>query len=126
DIGTDTLYDIDNVVGGGGNDSIDGNDTANSLKGEAGKDTIHGSLAADHLDGGSGSDKLYGGTGDDTLVGGSGNDTLYGGDTAGDFDSQTDKDTVDFSAAGAHVHIDMTHGITVSGHKYQATGSATG
>lgn len=53
---------IENAVGGGGNDSLTGNELDNQL------------------DGGSGNDTLVGGGGNDTLVAGLGNDQLYGGD----------------------------------------------
>ncbi len=53
--------DIENAVGGAGNDQITGNDLNN------------------RLDGGDGADTLSGGSGDDTLVGGAGNDSIDGG-----------------------------------------------
>lgn len=61
-IGTDSLANLENVIGGGGNDTITGNGSANVLDGGLGNDAIS-SLA-----------------GDDTLVGGAGNDFLDGGD----------------------------------------------
>jgi T5SS/PEP-CTERM-associated repeat protein len=57
DIGTDTLVNIQNVIGGSGNDVIIGN----------GQDNV--------LDGGAGNDQLAGGGGNDTLIGNSGIDT---------------------------------------------------
>ena len=61
---------FENVVAGGGRDTLVGSDDANQL---------HGKRGADSLDGGDGADTLHGGTGDDTLHGGLGNDTLLGG-----------------------------------------------
>ncbi|MFO1036424.1 MAG: calcium-binding protein [Geminicoccaceae bacterium] len=58
---TDTLLNVENVYGSTGNDSITGNDLANTLWGNAGDD------------------RLVGGNGDDVLVGGPGNDILDGG-----------------------------------------------
>lgn len=55
---TDTLRSIENVITGGGNDSLAGNAVAN------------------RLDAGGGNDVLTGGGGVDTLIGGSGNDTF--------------------------------------------------
>mgnify|MGYP000134844418 CR=1 FL=1 len=52
---------IENAIGGGGNDTIYGNALANMLAG------------------GGGADKLYGLDGDDILKGGAGNDTMDGG-----------------------------------------------
>jgi len=56
--GSDTLINIENVVGSGHNDTITGNSGDNSLEG------------------GAGDDRLEGGTGDDTLDGGEGVDTV--------------------------------------------------
>jgi serralysin len=61
DIGTDTLSNIENVIGGAGNDVLAG-----------GGDN-------DIIDGGTGQDIIQGGNGNDTLIGGDGNDTLTGG-----------------------------------------------
>ncbi|MDB5814683.1 MAG: hypothetical protein JWN23_1800, partial [Rhodocyclales bacterium] len=59
--------------GEGGNDTVLGGNTL---------DTLYGEDGADYLDGKGGSDTLYGGDGNDTLIGGAGADFLYGG--AGD------------------------------------------
>lgn len=64
---------IENARGGGGNDSIVGNEAANSLDGGAGNDTISG---------GGGNDTLIGRDGNDTIDGGAGSDTAEW-DTAG-------------------------------------------
>ncbi len=53
---------IENVIGGGANDVLTGNDAGNWIEGRAGND------------------ELAGGAGDDVLVGGPGDDTLDGGD----------------------------------------------
>jgi len=60
--------DVENINGGAGNDTLRGNDQANSLVGGAGNDTIEG------------------GAGDDTLSGGAGSDTLLSRDTVHDSD----------------------------------------
>jgi serralysin len=80
----DTRSMIENAYGGSGNDSILGNDTANTLIGNAGDDFLNGFA---------GSDALYGGVGNDTLVtisaqvmdGGGGTDTVQMSST-GTFD----------------------------------------
>ncbi len=66
-IGIDVLLNIENVMGGSGNDTIIGNDGANLLQGGAGNDTLIG---------GGGNDMLYGGTGTNTLSAVSGNNTF--------------------------------------------------
>jgi len=75
-----------------------GNDT---LTGTTGKDTINGLDGNDLLSGGAGDDRLYGGNGDDTLIGGAGKDRLYG---------DAGVDTVDYSASGAGVTVDLGSG----------------
>jgi serralysin len=71
---------IENATGGGGADTIVGNDVANSLAGNAGNDSMLGGLGNDTLLGGDGGDTLAGNQGDDTLLGGAGNDYyLHGG-----------------------------------------------
>jgi serralysin len=57
---------IENASGGGGNDTLIGNDVANKLHGNGGNDTIKGNGGNDTLDGGAGIDNLQGGTGNDT------------------------------------------------------------
>jgi serralysin len=70
---------IENAVGGGGNDTIIGNEVDNILTGNAGDDTITGADGDDTLLGGFGADILRGDAGDDRLDGGDGADTLTGG-----------------------------------------------
>lgn len=108
-IGADTLYNIENVIAGSGNDTLNGDFQANILIGNAGNDTLKGGSGADTLygddsantlsgndllEGGDGDDTLYAGLGDDILRGGSGNDTFYGG---------TGNDTLDYSTAGVAI-----------------------
>ncbi len=74
----DSIFDdIETVIGGSGNDTIDVSQSTNivhKLFGMAGDDTlVIGTLA-------SGGDMLYGGPGNDRLLGGGGVQTLYGGD----------------------------------------------
>jgi len=64
---------IENGVGGSGNDLMIGNDLDNVLIGNAGDDGLFG---------GGGSDRLEGGAGADTLLGGDGVDFFLGGDGA--------------------------------------------
>ncbi|NDG39462.1 MAG: hypothetical protein EBY28_08750 [Betaproteobacteria bacterium] len=49
---------IENLVGGSGNDSLFGNDAANTITGGLGDDTIFGAGGDDTLDGGAGSDTV--------------------------------------------------------------------
>ena len=81
---TDTLIDIENVIGSdGGDDTLIGNGGSalaqNFLSGLGGNDLLIGSIGRDILSGGEGDDELCGGLGDDELFGGDGSDTLIGG-----------------------------------------------
>ncbi len=68
--------DIENAVGGSGDDTLIGNDLDNVITGNAGNDTIEGHF---------GNDTLYGGDGDDMIWAGAGDDIIYGGEGADDF-----------------------------------------
>ena len=58
---------------------LGGNDFVNSIVGGAGDDTLEGGGGNDKLSGGDGTDTLNGGAGNDRLNGGSGADTMSGG-----------------------------------------------
>ena len=64
----DTLLNIENVLGGYGNDRIVGNFADNELEGGEGNDSIDGFNGNDTLNGGTGNDTLYGGKGTDTAT----------------------------------------------------------
>ena len=76
----DTLYSIENIYTGGGNDWITGSDADNVIKSGHGNDVVSGGAGNDRIEGRSGNDRLYGGDGNDRLYGGADNDLLYGGD----------------------------------------------
>lgn len=59
---------IENAVGGGGNDSLTGNNVANRLDGGAGSDVLNGMDGDDILTGGTGNDQVNGGSGSDTAI----------------------------------------------------------
>ncbi len=67
-LGTDTIRNIENVSGGGGNDRITGNDRWNLLQGGAGNDRLYGGTGRDRLEGGSGRDEMLGGSDQDRDV----------------------------------------------------------
>jgi Ca2+-binding RTX toxin-like protein len=62
-----TTTQIEDAVGGAGNDTLTGNLLNNALSGNAGND---------HINGGAGADTIRGDAGDDVLTGGAGNDTF--------------------------------------------------
>ena len=136
DIGTDTLANIENVIGGSGSDDITGDGLANSLNGGGNNDTLRGEGGNDTLSGGIGDDDLFGGADDDTLLGDEGQDTLVGGSGADvvngghgndtivagagddDYDGGFDSDTITFAATTAGVILNLGLGT--------ATGSEVG
>ena len=75
--GTDLLRHIEDVTGGGGDDSIVGNAASNRLDGGGGGDTLRGADGDDELYGGNGADRLDGEVGADLMTGGAGNDLYY-------------------------------------------------
>jgi Ca2+-binding RTX toxin-like protein len=90
-IGIDTLSNIENVIGGTGNDTIVLGTGANTVNGGGGADTINTGAGADTIFGGAGNDTINGGTGNDTMDGGAGTDvflftTNFGNDTIAGFD----------------------------------------
>lgn len=83
--GSATVFDVENVFGGGFDDQLTGDAEANLLSGEGGNDTLTGGEGNDTLRGGAGDDWLQGGfdfatsgnaTGNDVLTGGAGRDSF--------------------------------------------------
>ncbi|MEL6979362.1 MAG: cadherin domain-containing protein [Pseudomonadota bacterium] len=73
---TSRFEEIENVIGGSGDDNLTGDDGVNRLEGGAGNDTLRGNGGNDTLLGGAGDDRILAGGGDETLDGGAGVDTL--------------------------------------------------
>ncbi|MCB1327946.1 MAG: hypothetical protein KDK28_00070 [Maritimibacter sp.] len=87
DLGTDRLYEIENIIGSDGNDVIDADHGRNEIDGDDGDDIIRGHNGNDTLRGGDdddvvwgdeGEDYVYGGDDEDEVRGGLGNDHLFG------------------------------------------------
>lgn len=128
----DTIVNIENLIGGSGNDRLTGDASANMLSGGAGNDILRGGAGADYLDGGAGvdtadySDKTtavqvklngaiaatmtVGGIVEDTivnienLIGGSGNDALSGDANANTLNGGLGNDTLT-GGAGADTFV---------------------
>ncbi len=66
--GSITFTGIENVYGGYGADTINGDNLGNCLDGINGNDTINGKGGNDFIEGGAGTDNLTGGAGADTFV----------------------------------------------------------
>jgi Ca2+-binding RTX toxin-like protein len=101
---TDTLINIEGVVGSSNSDTIKGDAKDNKLYGGAGNDT---------LDGGAGNDTLSGGAGNDTLDGGDGSDWLYGGVGDDIIDGGAGFDRIDFRESTSSVVVNFSSGTAV-------------
>lgn len=85
--GTDTITNVENILGSTWNDTLTGNGLANSIDGAAGDDVLNGGAGNDSLYGGSGNDMFDWDSaargGADLMVGGAGDD-VYVFDVVGD------------------------------------------
>ncbi|NOT41185.1 MAG: calcium-binding protein [Alphaproteobacteria bacterium] len=97
-----TLANIDDLVGGTGNDSFTGNAAANVLDGMDGSDTLAGGL---------GNDGLYGGAGSDVLIADGGNDILSGDYSYFDYGDDASDTFVIGTNAGTVTINDFTLGV---------------
>lgn len=95
---TDTIENIENVIGGSAADKLTGNSLANVLTGNGGDDTLKGAAGNDILIGGEGLDNLDGGADNDQLAGGLGNDVLKGAAGDDQLDGGADNDDLDGGA----------------------------
>ena len=76
----DAISNFENIIGGKGNDTLEGDNAANYINGAEGNDVIRGFGGNDSLFGGTGNDWIHGGAGDDILAGEAGIDTLIPGE----------------------------------------------
>lgn len=93
--GLDTLIGIENVITGGGDDELRGDDAGNVFEAKRGADSLYGMGGDDVLRAGDGDDLLDGGAGNDRLEGGAGADQFVftagaGIDTVTDFEDGVD------------------------------------
>ncbi len=109
---------IENVIGGGGNDTLTGNSGDNILNGGGGNDSLSGGDGNDWLIGGDGGDTIDGGDDNDTVDGGAGNDSLNGNngndwlildstDTDDTINGGAGTDTLDYSNFESGVEFDL-------------------
>lgn len=86
---------IENAVGGAGNDAIVGNALDNDLNGNDGNDLLSGGDGNDTFTGGFGDDTIEGGDGNDVATGGNDDDLIFGHDGDDDLNGQQQNDTID-------------------------------
>ena len=113
-----------NLGTGTASDGFGGTDTLRNIEGVIGSnfnDTLIGSAAADNLEGRIGDDSLSGGDGADTLTGGTGNDTLNGGSQRIVTDTANLSSEFDFA-----IFSDATAGVTVALGADGTAGTASG
>lgn len=107
------LMKVDDVHdGANGDDVLNGDAAANTIRGFNGNDTIRGGSNNDTLFGNNGNDVLDGMTGNDILVGGRGDDRLTGGAGNDTFDYSRLEDGKK-APAGNDTITDFTHGQDV-------------
>ncbi len=114
--GSDTLIEIENIIGSDFNDLLVGNNTYDNtiwggngndnIQGRAGDDVLYGDAGADQLRGADGNDTLYGGDGNDQLYGNNGDDILSGQDGLDALWGYAGADTFVFEVANAYNHSD--------------------
>ena len=105
DIDSDTLTNIENIIGGAGDDILNGSAGGDGLTGAAGNDTISGLGGIDFLVGGDGNDTLDGGAGADDLRGEDGDDLLVFDALDSAINGGDGDDTVRVDGSGADVDI---------------------
>ena len=140
--GTDTLNNIEGVLGSEFNDVITGDSNDNRLVGQNGDDRLFGAAGNDFLvgddgvdlyagafgsggtpfdsgndilDGGIGADQMWGGKGNDTLRGGADDDILIGGVGADALDGGAGNDTASYATSTAAVRVDLNAGTGLGG-----------
>lgn len=110
--GLDSIFNIEQAVGGMGNDTIYGSSAANNLDGFEGDDLIRGREGDDQLFGHAGDDLIYGDEGDDVIDGGTGVDTIsyYGLTTGVTIDMQAGTVTGTQSGNDSFSNIEIVQG----------------
>ncbi len=112
----------DVIQAGAGDDLVKAGAGDDAAFGGAGEDSLFGGAGNDLVAGEAGDDRLFGEAGDDVLEGGQGHDVVFagGGDdrvlaTVGDGDDlyfgEAGSDTIDYSAIGDAITVDLGNGI---------------
>jgi Ca2+-binding RTX toxin-like protein len=102
----DTICDVENALTGSGDDTVQGNASANLIDTGDGDDTAYGGLGGDTFMTGAGNDTAYGDYGNDTFVDDAGDD-IYDGQYGGDW--------VDFGSSTAGIDADLDNGAVANG-----------
>jgi len=129
--GTDTLSSIENVITGAGDDTLIGDENDNVLRGGSGSDSLVGGTGNDTADytaiGGGITADLGSGVvdagelGTDTLtsienvIGSASDDTFIGDENDNVLDGGGGRDTVDYSAIGTGIVVNLSAGTAMAG-----------
>jgi Ca2+-binding RTX toxin-like protein len=123
DAAGDTYISIENLIGSGFDDALNGDNFVNDIRGDLGQDILKGYGDDDKLYGQDGNDTLIGGVGADLLNGAAGSDTAsYLGATAGVTASLADPAANTGDAAGDS-YVSIEH-LTGSGFADKLSGNA--
>ncbi|MBD2199480.1 MULTISPECIES: LamG-like jellyroll fold domain-containing protein [Calothrix] len=118
-IGSQTLINIKNALGGSLNDTLRGNNLNNFLTGNDGDDNLYGEDGNDILDGGAGIDTLIGGRGNDTYIVDNTSDTITENANEG-------TDTIQSSVTFSLANLPHIENLTLAGTAaINGTGNAT-
>ena len=111
----DVISGFENLRGGSGNDTLNGDNGANELIGGNGNDFFFAIGGNDTVTGEAGNDTLYGGDGDDLIDGGTDNDNLYGGDGADTMSGGSGIDLLSYSLDKAGVAVRLWNNTASGG-----------
>ena len=103
---TDTLVNVENIIGSDYADTLTASSTGTSISAGDGNDTINGGAGDDTLNGEGGNDVIYGGAGFNTMDGGAGNDIFHG---------ESGTDTATYANSTSGVSVNITTGTTSDG-----------
>jgi Ca2+-binding RTX toxin-like protein len=110
--------DVEGIIGGDGNDVLEGDGDRNALVGGVGDDLLQGHAGGDDLSGGEGTDTLEGGEDGDALDGGPGDDFLNGGFGNDAIDGGDGTDTATWSDATTPVTV-IPNGLADDGRVFE-------
>jgi Ca2+-binding RTX toxin-like protein len=103
----DKIVNVENALGGTGDDKLIGTEGPNALFGGDGNDGFDGKGGDDTLNGGDGNDVIWGKGGKDTIAAGDGADTITGGDGPDWISAWTGVDTVTYDDHTACVTVTL-------------------
>lgn len=111
DGGTDTITEVEHVIGSTHNDTIEGGSANDILDGGDGNDTIYTGSGDDTVNAGLDDDIIYAEGGTDIINGDAGNDTIYdmGSAHSDTYDGGDDVDTLDYRYNASSLTVDMTN-----------------